>query len=611
MMQAKKLLALLLAIVLLISMVACGDEKPPVSGTTAPPANNADTAPVTTPEDGPKVFLTADIKNFKIAYSTEVSEDTIAAANDLADRINKKWDVKIPVTSDFILESNKQQKEWENEILIGETNRPASAEFGSKLRQNDYGYGYVDGKIVIYGGNDAAIQNAITMFALDIIVNAQSEGVFFQSDWEKIERYTYETEGLTVNGESIDSFEIIYAAGNTMFEKAMASRLQNFISDRTGVTLQILTDEENRTEGKNAFLIGKTKFATDATTAALAAGEGCVVGNGKDVVVYGDDIEGVVNGSKLLTDLIFPANAEATRNVEITTAQKSVDSETFSAMTFNLWVGNMTGDRVDRVMNTIYKYMPDTLGIQEGKPEWMEKLTENLSGYYAIVGEGREGGSKGEHTAILYAKDKYNLIDYGTKWLSNTPDKVSKPADAEYFRIFTYALLEDKETGVQYLHLNTHLDTASSAVRLAEVKMILQFLQDYNNVAVVMTGDMNSRVTAEEMQFLMKHGFAQVGDFEALKDMTVIGQGSSVIDWIFVTPTCMTLTYYTTDNCYYNGEYASDHFAYYAEFTVQYPAEGEVNNGWEGELNDYPDEWLDVTPDKEGSEFGDLHMNRR
>ncbi|MBE6633068.1 MAG: hypothetical protein E7620_01855 [Ruminococcaceae bacterium] len=607
--KAKKLLALLMALVLLLSMAACGDEQPPVSGTTAPPANV--TTPETPPEDRPEIFLISQIKDFKIAYSTEVSDATIAAAIDLSDRIKQKWDVKIPVTSDFILESNKQQKEWEHEILIGETNRPASAAFGSKLRQNDYGYGFVDGKIVIYGGNDTAIQNAITMFALDIVVNPRAEGVFFQSDWEKIERYTYATEGLTVNGEAIDSFEIIYAAGNTMFEKAMASRLQNYIADRTGVNLSILTDEGSRTEGKNAFLIGTTKFAANAPSVSLEAGEGCVVGSGKDVVVLGNDVEGVVNGSKLLTELLFPANAEATRNVEITTAQKSVDTEGFSAMTFNLWVSNMTGDRVDRVMNTIYKYMPDTLGIQEGSPEWMNKLTENLSGYYGIVGEGREGGSKGEHTAILYAKEKYNLIESGTKWLSNTPDKVSKPADAEYFRIFTYALLEDKESGVRYLHLNTHLDTAGSSVRSAEVKIILQFLQEYNNVAVVMTGDMNSRITSAEMQLLMKHGFDSVTDFEELKDMTVIGQGASVIDWILVTPTCMTLTYYTTDNSYYNGEYASDHFAYYAEFTVKYPAQGEVNNGWDGEINDYPDEWLNVIPDGEGSEFGDLHMNRR
>ena len=79
---------------------------------------------------------------------------------------------------------------------------------------------------------------------------------------------------------------------------------------------------------------------------------------------------------------------------------------------------------------------------------------------------------------------------------------------------------------------------------------------------------------------------------------------------MFVTKKAITLTYYTTDSSYYNGIYASDHFGYYAEFTVEYPADG-LDNGWDVELSDNPEEWLDVKKDEEGKSFGDLILIRR
>ena len=39
-----------------------------------------------------------------------------------------------------------------------------------------------------------------------------------------------------------------------------------------------------------------------------------------------------------------------------------------------------------------------------------------------------------------------------------------------YRRIFTYAVLENLNTGKQFLHLNTHLDTAGNAIRETKSK---------------------------------------------------------------------------------------------------------------------------------------------
>ena len=165
--------------------------------------------------------------------------------------------------------------------------------------------------------------------------------------------------------------------------------------------------------------------------------------------------------------------------------------------------------------------------------------------------------------------------------------------------------MEDKATGVRYLHVNTHLDC--DGARLEQVKCLMMFLKDYNDVAVVLTGDMNAALETDEMKFIQEQGFAAKSDFSNLDHLPLYGRGNSVVDWIFVTRDCMTLTNYITDNNYINGDYASDHCSYYAEFTVQYPTEGTLDHGW-GDLNINlkPDGFLDSTEDQEGSEYGEL-----
>ena len=512
--------------------------------------------------------------------------------------------VDITVTDDLIKSDDEQTKEWEHEILIGATNRRESAEFTKDFRESDYGYGYLNGKIVIGAGSEAKVRNAVVMFLSDVIAKHSSETVFYQSDWSGLEKKSYAVERLTVNGTSIKNYRIVYAADSALLEKEMASRLQLVVLEQTGYLIPIQSDGEINT-AERAFLIGKTKFSTRLET--LSANEGCVIADGANVVAYGDDVQGVVNASKLLTNLLFDATStEKMREITVEAAQKSTGSDAFSTMTHNLMANDVSADRVARTMSLICKYMPDTVGVQEGTEEWMTALREALADYYGIVGEGCEGGNKGEHAAILYAKAKYNLVESGTKWFSHTPDKVSKLPDTSHFRIFTWALLEDKETGTRYLHVNMHLD--GSEVRPEQVKFLMLFLKDYNDVAVVLTGDMNTTLEADELRFLQEQGLATKPNFKELDHLPLYGRGNAVVDWIFVTKDCITLTNYITDNNYIYSGYTSDHCSYYAEFTVQKPTEGTtLDHGWEDLALDLkPVEGLEEAEDLEGSAFGEL-----
>ena len=141
-------------------------------------------------------------------------------------------------------------------------------------------------------------------------------------------------------------------------------------------------------------------------------------------------------------------------------AEKPAD--TVRIMSFNVRCTNVGArsmrDRVPDVVATVLKGMPDSMGVQEATPEWIDTLNEELGASYAYVGEGRDGGHDGEYSAIFYLKDKYNVIDSGTFWLSETPEKVSFGWDAVCRRICTWAILENKESGERYIHMNSHFD---------------------------------------------------------------------------------------------------------------------------------------------------------
>ena len=177
--------------------------------------------------------------------------------------------------------------------------------------------------------------------------------------------------------------------------------------------------------------------------------------------------------------------------------EKSEDAT--RVMSFNLRCKN---DGIQTITNrskvaveVIKQYAPDSFGVQECTPRWKRILAANLDGKYACVGAARDYyGPFTEYSSIYYLKDKYNLIDSGTFWLSETPEKRwTKSFDSTCFRVASWALLEDKETGVRYTHINTHLDHVLETTREAQMTVLIECVNKVaNGSPIVMTGDFNA-----------------------------------------------------------------------------------------------------------------------
>ena len=96
----------------------------------------------------------------------------------------------------------------------------------------------------------------------------------------------------------------------------------------------------------------------------------------------------------------------------------------------------------------------------------MAFLREGL-GDHVAVGEGREGGERGEYAAIFYRTDRFKELGRGNFWLSETPEEVASVGwDAALTRMVTWVELEDRVSGRALRVWCTHFDRGKVA-RLA------------------------------------------------------------------------------------------------------------------------------------------------
>ena len=80
-------------------------------------------------------------------------------------------------------------------------------------------------------------------------------------------------------------------------------------------------------------------------------------------------------------------------------------------------------------------------------------LVKNLP-QYAYVGVGRDDGkTKGEYSAILYKKDRFNIVEQHTFWLSETPEiPGSKNWDAAITRVASWAEMTRQKEWQNFIH---------------------------------------------------------------------------------------------------------------------------------------------------------------
>lgn len=566
-----KWLSRLMLPMLLLMLCACGTtDDTEIGDQTATDAASS----VSETEDPAGIVQSItmeQLKNYVLVRPEEAGDDLVKACIELRTTLIDTLGVKLNLKSDLHSETVQALKIGEFEILLGDCDRDETRHFAADLKIRDYGYAMVGKKLVIYGGSEEATLRALQAFVQNVVKNTEgSRELFYDGNMIVINRATYEVESLTLQGEDITAYTIVYPYRNTT-DKALAQALADQIAEKCGILPKVISDKEDPT-GKE-ILIGTTNRTECALTSRTLTETTYLVGaEGTYICARGaDGIGDYYAVYALIAALFGNVSAEHKVTLAAATIENVPMDETLKAMSFNLKVASVTAQRQESVRQTIMNYMPDTLGVQEASPTWMTYLKNNIGDIYDCVGLGRDGGSNGEHSAIFYRKDRFDLIETGTKWMSATPDVVSKFDESSLNRVFTYAILLEKRTDTKIMVINTHLEHTSAEARNLQIKVLMNFLKDYTDYPMVLTGDFNANSQSEVYSIItdMLADSSRIAQkAETHYTFHNYGSSSTYIDFVFVSQKNIAVSHYRVITEAYNGMLPSDHYALITEYNV-------------------------------------------
>lgn len=261
-----------------------------------------------------------------------------------------------------------------------------------------------------------------------------------------------------------------------------------------------------------------------------------------------------------------------------------------TVMTFNIRLDtpadgeNRWTERVPVVKAYMDTAVPDIAGMQEVMHNQLNDLLDIMPGY-TYVGTGRDDGKTGgEYSPVFYREEKFNLMDHGQFWLSETPDVPgSRSWDAAITRIVSWAALEDRRSGKTIYVFNTHFDHRGKEARRESAMLISGKIREIaGNHPVILLGDFNITKGSEDYDFMEDNFSGKNGltNAELISQAPVTNTGSTfngfrtdteprVIDFIFVDNDFFDVSAYRVDKVTENNIFISDHWPVVAELVYK------------------------------------------
>ncbi|HLP26547.1 MAG TPA: endonuclease/exonuclease/phosphatase family protein [Acidobacteriota bacterium] len=170
---------------------------------------------------------------------------------------------------------------------------------------------------------------------------------------------------------------------------------------------------------------------------------------------------------------------------------------TLRVMTFNLRFASEQPPHAWPVRRPVMQHIieraaPDVIGTQEGLYGQLRDLASDLPAY-DWIGLGREGGSRGEFTAVFFRRDKFEPLAFDHFWLSDTPETIgSMTWGNRYRRMVTWVRLRERTTGRVFEVWNTHLDHEIEAAREKAAALIgARLARVVPEIPLLLVGDFN------------------------------------------------------------------------------------------------------------------------
>ena len=381
---------------------------------------------------------------------------------------------------------------------------------------------------------------------------------------------------LKINGVDLNDYTVVYEKTAISGGEKAFSYLNEKLDALYGTELNGSSVSEDRYE----ILIGLDGDDEAISKAYAKNPSGLIGATGKKIVLLGANYSALC---QIIDAFLDKATGEAgSREISISGYEiLDLNKASFNVMTYNI-LGDMNksgrpSDARIRMVKTILNNDVDVLGTQEDGSEHSKYFVENLKKYDIYRGYAESGDY------IYWRKDKFDSLAEGYYFLSDTPEQRSKYSDSNQYRTMTYVILKEKQTGKQFLFVNTHLDYRSSEeTRVKQIDVLAALIKKVNkdNLPLVVLGDFNTTMDtggSAVVNFLWKNPninlTSKVAESKGDKGPTLIEgkftlRHPYVFDYIFVTPDLVYTKYYTVVNNIFNGKYPSDHLPVLAQIEI-------------------------------------------
>jgi endonuclease/exonuclease/phosphatase family metal-dependent hydrolase len=233
--------------------------------------------------------------------------------------------------------------------------------------------------------------------------------------------------------------------------------------------------------------------------------------------------------------------------------------------------------RKDKVNALIRFHDWDIFGTQEGFLHQLQDICRMSE--YAYIGAGRDDGqTAGEHSAIFYKTDRFEVLEKGDFWLSETPDVPGKGWDATCCnRICSWGKFKEKASGKEFYFFSVHFDHQGVVARQESGKLMVAKIKEIaKDNPLVFVGDLNSTPVTEQVKLISSN----LKDAKIVTKLPPYGPEGTTnrrfanplsqgrIDYIFVSNEIDVLKYASlTDN---DGMfYPSDHIPVMADLVLK------------------------------------------
>ncbi|WP_298252163.1 endonuclease/exonuclease/phosphatase family protein [uncultured Arthrobacter sp.] len=248
-------------------------------------------------------------------------------------------------------------------------------------------------------------------------------------------------------------------------------------------------------------------------------------------------------------------------------------------------------DRIAPLQDLLRREVPSVLGVQEALYHQLVVIEAALPATHRMIGMGRDGGSRGEYSAIFYDSQRLQLIEWDQFWLSDTPKLIGSSTWGNGVpRIVTWGRFHDTGTHQELLIVNTHFDHESENARRRSASAVLDLVRFFRPgpVSIVM-GDFNSDADSSSVFRSFTTSHVLTDTWAAAQDQLTPDYGTYPlydepllhgprIDWILTTPE-VVVRQAGVNSSTFEGRHASDHAPIQVLLDIDPPQPGEDQLG--------------------------------